>query len=83
MYSYLAVYIVKCIVIESALIKNADRWSRMSRENRKCPCGEFVEDEENVIFVCGKTAHIRNKYGIIETSLSDFFSGRILYISLK
>ena len=53
------------------------RWSRISRENRN------AQDEEHVIFVCKKTAHIRNKYGITETSLSDLFSGRLPHDAAK
>ena len=46
------------------------RWSRIEREERLCDCGE-VQDELHVIVYCPKSASIRERFNIQETSLNE------------
>ena len=50
------------------------RWARISAEDRLCDCGQGVQDEYHVVFMCEKTASIREKYAvsdILYANLSD------------
>ena len=40
------------------------RWSRIPADDRLCDCGQGVQDENHVVFVCQRTMAIREKYGI-------------------
>ena len=46
------------------------RWSRIEREERLCDCGE-VQDKLHVIVYCPKSASIRERFNIQETSLNE------------
>ena len=43
------------------------RWARINREDRICNCGQGVQDENHVVFICEKTEAIREKYAINNT----------------
>ena len=40
------------------------RWSRIPADDRLCDCGQGVQDENHVVFVCQRTMAIWEKYGI-------------------
>ena len=51
------------------------RWARIPREQRYCPCGKGVQDEQHVLTGCDLTEHLRIAYpGVLRTNLSDVSS---------
>ena len=47
------------------------RWTRIAAEDRTCGCGLGVQDESHVLFICAKTANIREMFGVNEGSFRD------------
>ena len=39
-------------------------------------CHDKVEDEEHVVFVCPRTAELREQYGVGATSFGELFAGK-------
>ena len=52
------------------------RWARIQRENRICPCGNEVQNEEHVLLRCPRTNHLRTNINNIDTcaNLNEFFT---------
>ena len=40
------------------------RWARIEAANRVCDCGNGIQDESHVLFVCPKTESVREKFGV-------------------
>ena len=47
------------------------RWARIDADGRLCNCGHGVQDESHVLFVCPKTANIRERFGVNDEVFSD------------
>ena len=47
------------------------RWARIAAEDRVCDCGQGVQDESHVLFLCPKTANVRERFGVIDQGFSD------------
>ena len=47
------------------------RWARIDADDRLCNCGHGVQDESHVLFVCPKTANIRERFGVNDEVFGD------------